>query len=69
MLELEIDHNAQGLICWRFAAACQDIEDYLVAGSAGIERFADGGLYRLQPIVGYGGKHPDKAAIGFVPAA
>ena len=69
MLEFEIDHNAQGLICWRFAAACQNVEDYLVAGSTGIERFAHGCLDRVQSIGGYGGQNPDKAAIGFVPAA
>jgi len=69
MLEFEINHDAQWLICWWFTAAGENVEDYLVAGSAGIERFADGGLDSLQPIAGYGGQNPDKAAIGFVPAA
>ena len=47
MLEFEINHDAQWLIYWRFTAAGENVEDYLVAGSAGIERFAHGGLYRL----------------------
>ena len=69
MLEFEVDHNAQWLICWRFAPPRQYVEDYLITCSASVERFAHGSLDSLQPIGGYGGQNSHKAAIGFVPAA
>ncbi len=69
MLELKIDYDAQRLICWGLAVPRQDIEDHLVAGSAGVECFAHCRLDGLQAIAQYCGQHADKATVSFISAA
>lgn len=68
MAELEVDDHVEKPLGCRLAVSGQDVEDHLVAGGAGIERFADSGLDCVQAIGQHGSQHPDEAPVGLIAA-
>ncbi len=50
----------------RFAPACQDVEDHVVAHGPGSERLARSGLDRLQAVFQHRRQPPHEPAIGLV---